>query len=393
MRSYFSIKYKELDYIALLRGRLEAERLPKDFSPERIVPDFAFNVLNPLGLLYRPIVDEAYLKNGGEKPRWPEGKPFAVCLTHDVDLVYFYSLKAAFRQHFCNLKNIRGNRKRIRSLAALVWHSFQAVNHINFDDPLFCYEKWLEVEASYGARSTFFFWPGWSAVRKHHHSDCSYELTDKVVFDGQKCTVAEMIQEIDRRGWEIGLHPSWYSFDDADEMKRQKEALERALGKEIVSVRQHFLHYDIRITPRVQAEAGLKYDATLGFNDNIGFRFGTCYPFRLYDLKEEKELPIIEVPLIIQDGAMLSPVKGMRLDEDTAFGYVMQLTEEVEKVGGVLTLLWHPNSIINPRWWNLYLRTLEYLNSKGAFFGTVSDIASQYSEFNLNTGAVSSQYK
>jgi len=59
----------------------------------------------------------------------------------------------------------------------------------------------------------------------------------------------------------------------------------------------------------------------------------------------------------------------------------------------VLTLLWHPNSIINPRWWNLYLRTLEYLNSKGAFFGTVSDIASQYSEFNLNTGAVSSQYK
>jgi hypothetical protein len=39
----------------LLQGRYEAERLPSDFSPERIVPDFAFNVLNPKGLLGRPV--------------------------------------------------------------------------------------------------------------------------------------------------------------------------------------------------------------------------------------------------------------------------------------------------------------------------------------------------
>ena len=51
----------------LLHGRYEAECLPKDFSPERIVPDFAFNVLNPSGLLYRPVVDEEYLQNGGKK--------------------------------------------------------------------------------------------------------------------------------------------------------------------------------------------------------------------------------------------------------------------------------------------------------------------------------------
>lgn len=46
-----------------------------------------------------------------------------------------------------------------------------------------------------------------------------------------------MILEIDRQGWEIGLHPSWYSFDDADELKKQKDALEKALGHDIVSVR------------------------------------------------------------------------------------------------------------------------------------------------------------
>ncbi|MGI6398405.1 MAG: hypothetical protein ACOX3E_14635, partial [Desulfomonilia bacterium] len=69
-----------LDCQKLLQGRYEKERLPQDFSPERIVPDFAFNILNSLGLLYRPVVDEDYLAKGGSRPVWPEGKPFAVCL-------------------------------------------------------------------------------------------------------------------------------------------------------------------------------------------------------------------------------------------------------------------------------------------------------------------------
>jgi len=56
----------------------------------------------------------------------------------------------------------------------------------------------------------------------------------------------------------------------------------------------------------------------------------------------------------------------------------MQLTDEVEKVGGVLTLLWHPNSIINPPWWNLYLRTLDHLQKKNAWFATVSNIATYF---------------
>ena len=164
-------------------------------------------------------------------------------------------------------------------------------------DPLHCYERWLEAEKQYNAHSTFFFWPGFRAVTKRHHTDCAYELSDPVIFDNQKCTVAEMIREIDRQGWEIGLHPSWYSFDDADELKKQKEALEKTLGHDIENLRQHYLHYDIRVTPAVHAAAGFKYDSTLGFNDNVGFRFGTCYPYHLYDLKAEKQLPIMEIPL------------------------------------------------------------------------------------------------
>ena len=367
-----------INYQNLLQGRYEAERLPTDFSSDRIVPDFAFNILNPPGLLYRPVVDEDYLANGGQKPTWPDGKPFAVCLTHDVDAVSAYSLKQSSRSRRSQLLNDGSVFQKAKSFVGIGIDLARVGIRSGQKDPLHCYERWLKVEKEIDAKSTFFFWPGLSAITKRHHTDCAYELCDPVVFDIQKCTVAEMLREINRRGWEIGLHPSWYSFDDVDELKRQKESLEKSLGHEIVSIRQHYLHYDISVTPAVQAEAGFKYDSTLGFNDNIGFRFGTCYPWRLYDLKSEEELPIIEIPLVIQDGAMLNPDKGMRLDEETAFQYVVQIAEAVEKVGGVLTLLWHPNSIIKEDWWNLYLRTLEYLKKKNAWFGAVREVGERY---------------
>jgi peptidoglycan/xylan/chitin deacetylase (PgdA/CDA1 family) len=368
-------KNSSIDCRMLLEGRYEAEHLPKDFSLEGIVPDFAFNVLNFLGLLYRPVADEDYLAMGGSKPVWPECKPFAVCLTHDVDIVSLNSFQQLARRHIQNFMNCASFMHRTKAIIGLGMDAVRAIEFTNTQNPLHCYERWLEVEKNAGARSTFFFWPGRRSVRKPHRTDCIYELTDQIAFDGQECTVADMIREIDRKGWEIGLHPSWNSFNDADEMKYQKDALERILGHDIVSVRQHRLHYDIRVTPSVQAEAGLRYDSTLGFNDNIGFRLGSCYPIQMYDLLAEKELPITEIPLIIQEGALLSPNKGMRLDEDTAFMYIEQLTEAVQRVGGILTLLWHPNYIVSPSLWHLYCHTLEYLKGKNAWFGAVRDVS------------------
>nr|CBX31657.1 hypothetical protein N47_E51690 [uncultured Desulfobacterium sp.] len=363
-----------IDYNKLLQGRYEAEFLPNDFSPERIVPDFGFNILNRLGLLYRPIVDENYLAQGGKKPVWPEGKPFAVCLTHDVDHVTLHSLKQSIRSRSTRLLNATDRLKTLQVGIGYGKDVIKASMHINKKDPLHCYERWLDAEASIGARSTFFFWPGWSHVTKKHISDCEYDLSDMILFAGRKMSVSEMIKEIDRQGWEIGLHPSWYSFDNLNELKKQKDALERVLGHDIVSVRQHYLHYDIRVTPKIHDEAGFAYDSTLGFNDNVGFRFGTCYPWKLYNLQQEAQLNIVEVPLIVQEGAMLRRDKGLRLDNITSFKYVKQITESVKNVGGVLTILWHPTAIMNQDWWGLYSAVLEYLKGENAYIGSIAEI-------------------
>ncbi len=363
-----------IDHQKLLLGVYEAERVPLNWLKEGPVPDFAFNILNSIGCLYRPILDEIYLSRHHQTPQWPDGKTFAVCLTHDVDDVSLFSLRQSLRSLKSPFIGMHSTHEKIKRISNLVVIALQSLRSPFLTDPLHCYERWLEIEASYRAKSTFFFWPGWKSVTRHHFKDPTYELNDRVCFDGIGCTVTEMIREIDRRGWEIGLHPSWYSYNDADELKNQKDALENALGHSVHSIRQHCLHYDIRITPLAHATAGFKYDSTLGFNNNIGFRFGTCYPWRLYDLDSDNELPILEIPLVVQDVAMLNPSKGMSIDPNMAFHYIDLIGEEVEKVGGVLTLLWHPNEIMNPESWNLYKRVLNHLNQKNAWITSLQEV-------------------
>jgi len=358
----------------LLQGRYEAENLPKDFSEASPVPGFAYNILNQMGLLYRPVLDEAYLSEGGKRPVWPDGKTFAVCLSHDVDEVSALSVWQTLRRRYLKFLLVPSGKERLKNIFGGGFEVLQNCFGKIKNDPYHCFERWLQVEEKHGAKSTFFFWPGFKAVNRHHVSDCVYELYDSVYFDGQACSVAEMMQEIDNRGWEIGLHPSWYAFNNLDELKRQKETVEKVVGHDIVSVRHHMLHYDIRITPRIDAEAGFKFDSTLGFNDNLGFRFGTCYPWYLYDLKKDEDLQIMEIPIIVQDGAMLKENKGLRLDPEKAFQYVEMFTNQVKNVGGVLTLLWHPNYIPDPDYWELYLEVLEYLQQHNAWFASVREI-------------------
>ena len=370
-----------LDLKKLLKGRYEADRWPKDFYLRTIVPDYAYNILNTNGLLYEPVIDQHHLKKGGKPPRWPDGKKFAVCLTHDVDFVSENSINQTIRSFKSRLlRPTAGVGDLALNLGSTLIRILNGVARSSAVDALHCYEKWLEIENEFGAHSTFFFWPGWKAIEKRHHTDCNYELNDRVKFHGRFCTVAEMMGDISSRGWEIGLHPSWNSYNSVKELGKQKAALENAVGEKIVSVRQHYLHYDIRTTPRVHEKSGFKYDSTLGFNDNIGFRFGSCYPWYLYDLKSAKELAILEIPLIIQDTAMLNPAKGMRMDEKTAFSYVNLLSDKVKKVGGVLTLLWHAGTIHKKQYRRLYQRTLKLLEEQGAWLASVKEIGEWWVE-------------
>ncbi|MFC6716692.1 polysaccharide deacetylase family protein [Natrialbaceae archaeon GCM10025810] len=373
----------------LITGKYEAELTDALNLRHEVVPDYGYNILNRRGLLYTPIVDTHFSYKFNERPKWPGGNEFAVCLTHDVDHVSALSVRPGFRKAMTRAKaryhadetyrshvdepGIIGAAKGVADAFLSAATSITSWNA----DPYHQFDRWLEIEAQYDATSTFFFLPNeWG---RSHISDHGYRHSDTVRFDGIAMTIAGMMCEINARGWEIGLHPTWYSYDDPHELEHQKKQLESVVGEDIRSVRQHYLHFDPRETPLAQDIAGFEFDSTIGFNSNIGFRYGSSYPWNLYDLRNGQRLDLVEIPLSIQDVALFRP-KGLNLTPDHAIEYIKQLGEAVRKTGGVLTLSWHPHTIAWDDWWETYQRALEELDKLGAWFGSVAEVGEQWKQ-------------
>jgi hypothetical protein len=167
-------------------------------------------------------------------------------------------------------------------------------------------------------------------------------------------------------------------------MRRQKEQVETAIGADVASVRHHHLHFDIRRTARVQHRAGLLFDSSLGFNDNIGFRCETSYPWRLRDMQTGQPQGVLELPLAIQDKCLMrTRAHG---SEELALEWLARLAARVKHVGGLLTLLWHPESLHKPPYVAVYQRALTLLAEHDAWFGTMSEIGRWWSKVNSHIG-------
>ncbi len=357
--------------------------------------------------LYRPWADEEHLRAGGPRPCWPGGARFAVCLTHDVDNVASLNPRMHWRKAVNCGRHLRyeWDGRAARALESSVVGLCRSLNPLRGSDPVCAFERWLAMEAEVGAKSTFLFLPERS--NRPHYSDGAYRYSDTVRFDGQTCSVAQMMREIHGRGWEVGLHAAWGAFDCGDELKCQKEQVETVIDAAVTSVRHPHLHFDIRRTPRVHHEAGLLVDSSLGLNDNIGFRHGTCYPWLLHDFNSEPkkgpglicpngpegashklnlvpfsasnsetELDVLELPLAVQDKCLVD-ILGCG-SEDLVMDCAERIIERVEAVGGVLTILWHPGTLGRPLYENTYRRILKMLREKKAHFGTMREIGEKW---------------
>lgn len=362
---------EDTDLEALQKGAYEIQG--GAVEPALVDEGFAHNWLNQYGLLYEPIVDEYREASGGDRPTWPNGADFAVCLTHDVDLVHPRRPRDVLRAGYRNARIDADRGDWLGALGSALGHAVGAVRigRPERTRPGHYFESWLDAEDEVDANSTFFFTP--ESTSDRHRSDTVYRYDDTVQFEGAEWTVADLQRELHRRGNEIGLHAAHSAYDDADEMERQRLALERASGTTVRSVRQHWLFHDVRRTPATQAAAGLEFDSTLAVTGNVGFRFGTSRPWYLHDHRADERLSLLEIPLIAQDTALFDD-KYMGLDREEAVRYVRMLGERVADVGGVLTLNWHPNSPKPGDRLAAYRDALHVLSESGAWFGTVEEI-------------------
>lgn len=315
----------------------------------------------------RPFLDEALLAKSPEKVdaiRWPEDRPFAALLSHDVDGVQERSRQELWRLIRVQITTATSFKDQMKALSRLTGMRHR---HSNRD----LLSPWLQIEAERGFKSTFFLFP--TNISKRDHRDVAYYLQDEMLFEGKLQSVASVFRQVADRGWEIGLHGSIESAFSPGMLEMQKQDIEKALGVSLVSSRQHNLQFGAAVTPDLIASAGLQIDCTLGSNRTVFFRTGTSYPHRLWSVSKNDWLDVWEIPLILHDGALLRS-DNLDLSPDSAFRFCRKVIERVAKVRGVVSLLWHPENIVKPGYFELYERLLDLLHEMGAWGTSAKEI-------------------
>lgn len=334
------------------------------------------------GFLRRPVVNEyVEILWAGLSALWPQlrRKPrsYRAYLSHDVDWVYGVA-KSSFARVF---KQSLGDVVRRRDVG-VAWRrvlSFVRVKLGNPEADLYnTFDFIMSISEQAGLKSAFYFIPAHTGegdidsdrqidrdreggvdvdrqIDRDVDVDCDYHLTDP--------WVRRLMRRIYHRGHEIGLHTSYHTFRDGDQIRAEFQTLREAAEAEgIVQAewggRQHYLRFEASTTWQGWESAGLTYDSTLSFADGAGYRAGVCYSYHPFDLRTRQVLRLRERPLIVMEGSLFDP-GYMGLTTQQARATVFDLIAQCRRYQGDFTLLWHNSSLVAKRDRTLYKEVVE----------------------------------
>ncbi len=294
--------------------------------------------LNENSDVFDPSVSRYLFEQDLLSPEYPQGRDFAVCLTHDIDFITY-----PFKTMLFNCRN----HARTGQWGKLFRAPLQMFDKRK--SPLWNFDHIMDIEEEYGAISSFYF-----LVLDTCEIDHTFDIEE---------LGPDAIEILDR-GWEIGLHGGYETSVDLEKMISKKSRLEELIGKEVIGYRNHYLRFNTPLTWELLSQAGFKYDTTFGYSDCPGFRNGMCHPFRPYDVNKARQLDILEIPLHIMDRTLFEYY--MRLDMQTSWKLILKIIDTVARYRGVVTILWH-NSSMTGNELKLYEKILAYCQEKNAW--------------------------
>lgn len=272
-----------------------------------------------------------------------------VAITHDVDRTkktYQYithSLKALSNLDFIKLAN------QIKSFV--------------LPNKYWGFDEIIKIESAFNIKSTFFFLNESLSFDLFSPSNWELSLGRYNINDPK---IIEIINFLDKNGWEIGLHGSFNSFKDRKLLLREKEILENILKHEIVGIRQHYLNL-AEDTWNIQFGTGLKYDTSWGLNKDVGFKENKIKPFKPF--KNE----FLVIPMTIMD----TPFVNSKKKWDNLKRIIDRIIEE----DSILVINWHTNyydELEFPNYKNDFIKIIEECKNYQATFYTLKEY---YSEF------------
>ena len=244
------------------------------------------------------------------RPR-PPGRA-AVWLTHDVDAIGRSTIHTAKQAVAVAME--RGWRAPARALDFAL-----------AADTLRPHDRIRELEGD--LPPTVFVYAGNGRAR---FADPDYRLSDP------------RVRDLLRRAESVGCHNSIASSFDARMLRGEREALERAAGRPVTAVRQHWLHLLPARALRAQVEAGFTIDASLGFNERWGFRNGLARAFPPYDHAAQAPMPLLEVPMALMDQQLYF---NRRLTRAGRRAEIAALLDELQRFGGFVSIDWHTQTM------------------------------------------------
>lgn len=321
-------------YLKVLRGERELQYFNNPNNGRFLFSQIADDTLKS------PFVSK-FLFEEGFRPSYPEGRKFAACISHDVDILH--------QPNFSGLQRIKAPlREVLEGYPGRALKYFLPTSNIN---PYWNIDKLLDFESKYGVSSSFYF-----LTLQEQEQDFNFSID----------SLEPVFKQIKAAGAEIGLHGGHQAFADSAKLAQEKADLEQAASLLVTGYRSHFLKLDITRTWPILSDLNFAYDTTYGFADYPAYRNGMCYPFAVWDFKNDRELNLLEIPLVAMD---VSFINYMKLTPAQTLEYLKRLVDEIALLQGVFTLLWHNNLYIG-EWGKVYRSIVMYCKAKEAWFAT-----------------------
>lgn len=283
----------------------------------------------------------------------PYGYDFIASLTHDVDFVGIGDHKLdhtmwgfVYRASFGVLLSL----VKQRSTWSRCIQNWKAVASLPLVHLGLAPDFWIEfdryIEIERGLNPTFFFIPfrddpgTWNGRSAPSSRAAKYDVRH----------LRASIQKLADHGCEIGLH-GLNAWRDRESATLERRRISEVFEQSEIGVRMHWLYMNEK-SPKVLQDSGFVYDSTCGYNEAIGFRVGSAQAFCPIGVNS-----LIELPLIIQDTAMLYPNR-MNLSEGEAMDRCVHVIQSVATYGGALTINWHTRSLSPERLWGEFYKAL-----------------------------------
>ena len=290
------------------------------------------------GYLDRPVVDE-WLNVLGQviQRQWPwielKRHEFQMQVSHDVDRPSLY----AFKSWKTIARMMAGHILKRRDPKAFITAPYVKLatrKSLIEADPYNTFDWLMDVSEANGLTSAFYFICG----RTHRSKDGDYEIEHPVMRD--------LLRRIHERGHEIGLHPSYNTYQSSVLLKKEADRLKRICKEEGIEQtkwggRMHYLRWEQPTTLLAWADASMDYDCTLGYADRPGFRCGTCYEYSAFDSTMQEQLNLRIRPLILMECSVIDEAYAGLGVTEAAAALITTLKGRCASVGGTFSLLWH----------------------------------------------------